>query len=233
MQTKKESTGVASVTGVGETRDHILQLLLKYGPITASDLGDRLNLSAAGIRRHLDNLVSEELAECDESRKRAGRGRPAKYFRLTNRGRDYFGHNYDSLAASALNALREVGGAEAVRRFAQKRVEDVVKSIPPAEDSEESITLTTQKLAEAFDRNGYAVTITKAGQGIQLCQHHCPVASVAAEHPEICEAEHKVIASKVGLHIQPLASIVGGHGICTTNIPLTAIDKKPEERSQS
>lgn len=215
----------------GDTRQQVLVVLLKLGPVTANDLGARLGISAAGVRRHLDILEEEGLAETVE-RPSSGRGRPAKHFRLTDAGRAQFGHDYDSLASHALDALREAGGSDAVRAFARKRIEEVVEGIDPAPDtSEEAVEETIRRLAKAFDDHGYAVTVTRAGQGIQLCQHHCPVASVAAEHPELCEAELEVIAEKVGIHVQPLASITDGHGICTTNIPLTPVHH--EERSES
>ena len=55
--------------------------------------------------------------------------------------------------------------------------------------------------------------------GGQLCQHHCPVAHVAAEFPQLCEAETAVIGRLVGTHVQRLATIAHGDGICTTHIP--------------
>ena len=220
----------------GETRRQIMLMLLKHGPATASELADRLDMSAAGVRRHLDILVSEGLGEAVDRRSRtagAGRGRPARAFRLTDRGRSHFGHSYDQLAVDALDAIREIGGEEAVRKLARRRITRIVDGVTPADGDEESIQRTAGELAEAFDRNGYAATVTRAGAGIQICQHHCPVAHVAAEHPELCEAEHEIISSLVGLHVQPLATITGGHGICTTNIPLTPIENLPEERSGS
>lgn len=212
-----------------DTRQQVLTSLLKFGPITASDLGERLGISAAGVRRHLDILTEENLAETVD-RKPAGRGRPAKHFRLTDHGRAQFGHDYDTLASAAIGTLRDVGGEDAVRLFARERIEAVIGDIEPADSSQESVEQTTREVADALNQSGYAVTVTRAGAGIQICQHHCPIAEVAKDHPEICEAEHEVIASKVGLHIQPLANITDGHGICTTHIPLTPLIN---ERSRS
>lgn len=208
----------------GDTRSAVLVLLLKLGPVTASDLGERLGLSAAGVRRHLDKLVDDGLAETAK-RRTPGRGRPAKHFRLTDAGRAQFGHGYDSLASAALAALRQAGGDDAVRQFARQRVGSVIGDVPPAGESEESVETTAHLLAAAFDRNGYVAEVNHAGGGIQLCQHHCPVAAVAAEHPELCVVEHEEIAAKLGTHVQPLASLTDGNGICTTNIPLhTTVD---------
>ena len=61
----------------GDTRRQVMLLLLKDGPVTASHLGERLGLSAAGIRRHLDNLVEEELTEVVRRRPAPRRGRHA------------------------------------------------------------------------------------------------------------------------------------------------------------
>ena len=222
----------------GDTRRQIMLMLLKLAPVTATDLADRLDMSAAGVRRHLDILVADGLAETVNRRTRsagsaAARGRPAKAFRLTDEGRTHFGHSYDELAADALDVLRETGGSEAVRRLAAKRIERIVDGVTPAYGDEASIQKTAGELADAFDRAGYAATVTRAGNGIQICHHHCPVAHVAAEHPELCEAEHALISELVGVHVQPLATITGGQGICTTNIPLTPIENLPEERSGS
>lgn len=212
-------------TTEGDTRRQIMMLVLKDGPVTASYLGQRLGLSAAGVRRHLDNLVAEELVEIVQRRAAgSGRGRPAKHFRLTDGGRAHFGHAYDELASEALTALRVAGGSQAVKLFAKARMERILRDIVPVLGHGESLKAAATKLAAALDDNGYAATVTTAGQGVQICQHHCPVAHVAAQHPELCEAEQEVFSELLGTHVQPLASIAEGHGICTTNIPLTPIN---------
>lgn len=223
----------------GDTRRQVMLLLLKDGPITASDLGTQLGLSAAGVRRHLDILAEDGLTEIVNRRPQpkkgqpAGRGRPAKHFRLTDRGRSQFGHTYDELASDALDTLREVGGSEAVKKFAISRMERILTDIQPILRKDESVVDTARRLAAALDDNGYAATISEAGHGVQICQHHCPVAHVAEHHPELCEAEQEVFSALLGTHVQPLASIADGHGICTTNIPLTPIKRNSDERSRA
>ncbi|WKD59264.1 helix-turn-helix transcriptional regulator [Corynebacterium caspium] len=232
--TEKPSRSTESVEG--DTRRLIMSTLLKHGPMTASELGDRLGFSAAGVRRHLDILLDEGLADSRQRRPLRGvrgRGRPAKSFALTDKGRAHFGHKYDVLADMALAALRLSGGDQAIKDLARMRIRQIIAGVGQAGDSPESVEATARELAKAFDDNGYAATVKKAPGGVQICQHHCPVSHVAAQHPEICEAEHQIIAELTGLHVQPLASIAEGHGVCTTNIPLTPITTTPEERSGS
>ena len=57
--------------------------------------------------------------------------------------------------------------------------------------------------------------------GEQLCQQHCPVSHVAHEFPQLCEAETEAIAAVLGTHVQRLATIAHGDGVCTTCIPQT------------
>jgi predicted ArsR family transcriptional regulator len=70
---------------------------------------------------------------------------------------------------------------------------------------------------------GYAAQIREVGagrhRGVQLCQHHCPVAHVAAEFPELCEAETRAFAELLGTHVQRLATIARGDAACTTHVP--------------
>ena len=54
--------------------------------------------------------------------------------------------------------------------------------------------------------------------GEQICQHHCPVAHVAAEFPELCEAETEAFGRLLGTPVQRLATIAHGDGICTTHV---------------
>lgn len=227
--TEHERPGRQSPSLGGGTRREVMSLLLKLGPVTASEIGGSLGLSAAGVRRHLDKLVDDGVAETCGPRavagEEAGRGRPAKHYRLTESGRELFGSSYDSLASDALGVIRQIGGGEAVRALARERMDKILARVEGATDpAGGDVEKVARELAGALDDNGYAATVTRAGSGIQICQHHCPVASVAAEHPEICEAEHEAISALVARHVQPLALIADGNGICTTNIPLAAVN---------
>ena len=53
----------AAATHDGQTRSAVVRLLLESGSITAGQIGERLGLSAAGVRRHLDALIDMGEAE--------------------------------------------------------------------------------------------------------------------------------------------------------------------------
>jgi hypothetical protein len=45
---------------------------------------------------------------------------------------------------------------------------------------------------------------------------------VAAQYPQLCEAETEMIGRLLGTHVQRLATIAHGDGVCTTHIPPSA-----------
>ncbi|MFE7131961.1 helix-turn-helix transcriptional regulator [Streptomyces sp. NPDC057638] len=206
------------------TRTRVARSVLDHGPSTVADLAARLGLTQAAVRRHLDTLVAEQVVEPREQRiyGTRTRGRPAKVFALTACGRDSFDQSYDALAVDALRWIEQhAGGGEAVAAFARDRIEALggpyraaVEAAPPGER--------TAALAKALSADGYAATARGApdpGQGEQLCQHHCPVAHAAERYPQLCEAETEFFSRLLGTHVQRLATIAHGDGVCTTFIP--------------
>jgi len=210
----------------GPTKGQVARLILELGPSTAATLGGRLGLTPAAIRRHLDNLLAEGLIETRTARTygNRGRGRPAKVFVITDAGRSAFEHAYDDLATGALRFLAETAGPDAVAEFARRQLSDLERRYAPVVAQGELATR-VQALAEALSADGYAASAGPAPAvgsggmaGEQLCQHHCPVAHVAAEFPQLCEAETEAFGRLLGTPVQRLATIAHGDGICTTHV---------------
>ncbi len=202
------------------TRDRVARSILDNGPSTAAVLAERLDLTPAAVRRHLDHLLADGLVEAREERVYGprGRGRPAKVFSLTDSGRHVFYQAYDDLAVTALRFIAEAGGEQAITDFARGRVAELEERyralVDAAPDDEKA-----EVLAEALSVDGYAASTLAATAGEQLCQHHCPVAHAAAQFPQLCEAETEVFSRLLGKHVQRLATIARGDGVCTTHIP--------------
>jgi predicted ArsR family transcriptional regulator len=213
------------------TRARVARLILEHGPISASALGQRLGLTPAAVRRHIDALLAEEMIETRRGRPQAtrGRGRPAKLFAITDAGRSAFEHAYDDLATSALRFLAENLGEDAVAEFARRQVgdlearyRDAIRAVPPHQR--------VRVLAEALSADGYAASAAAApAGGRKLCQHHCPVAHVAARFPQLCEAETAAFGRLLGVPVQRLATIAHGDGICTTHVTARELTEKNDK----
>jgi predicted ArsR family transcriptional regulator len=135
---------------------------------------------------------------------------------MTDQGREKFEHSYDDLAVAALKFMSAQSGAHLVQAFAKTRADDIERkgtdAIKKASDKNEA-------LASFLTEQGYAATVIERKMGEEICQHHCPIAHVAAEFPELCEAETAAFSAILGTHVQRLATIAHGDGVCTTYIP--------------
>jgi predicted ArsR family transcriptional regulator len=207
-----------------KTREVIARSILENGPSTALVLAERLGITPAGIRRHLDALLDEGVIEAREPRMsvNVGRGRPSKVFVMTDSGRTSFEHSYDDLAISALRFIAQGeatnSAPQSVSAFARSRADEMERKFR-AQAKVEKREVTADALADFLTSEGYAANVHNVSIGIELCQHHCPIAHVAAEFPQLCEMETEVFAKILGTHVQRLATIAHGDGVCTTVIP--------------
>ena len=200
------------------TRGRVLGVIMARGAATAAEIAEEFTLTQAAVRRHLTALTDAGLIATRERRTYGsrGRGRPAKVFVPTDEGRNAFEHSYDKLAIDLLAYLTEQEGPQAVEKYARHRFgefasqhsDEVASSVSPVDT-----------LASILSADGYMATVQPVSSGQQLCQHHCPVAAVAATFPELCIAETEVFSKMLGSHVQRLATIAHGDGVCTTHIP--------------
>lgn len=202
------------------TRQRVVDLILNDGPQTAKQLADHLELTPAAVRRHLASLLDEGIVTSREERVYGprGRGRPSKVFALTDAGRAEFTQAYDDLAIAALRRLQEVAGPAAIREIAHDRVAEIAQRYQELRASNPDSDC-LQALVAVLDADGYAASVRPLKAGDQLLQHHCPVAHVAAEFPILCEIETHLFSQLLDTHVQRLATIAHGDGVCTTHVP--------------
>ena len=210
--------------GEDKTRDLVARTILETGPKSAVELAQALNLTPAGIRRHLDLLIETGVLEAREPHKTSkslrGRGRPSKVFVITDLGREKFSHSYDDLAVSALRFMASHDEGELVNAFANSRAADIKRLVGQAITKTSSRDKKIDALSTFLSTEGYAATVKSGEHGVEICQHHCPIAHVASEFPELCEAETKAFSDLLDTHVQRLATIARGDGVCTTFVPM-------------
>lgn len=222
VQSPEAPSGVA---GLSSACARVASVLLQGGPATASELAKNLKLSTAAVRRHLDTLIARGYVDVSEQapfgpRRRLGRGRgrPARFYTVTPLGRDAFESSYDDVAVDALRYLRERCGDEAVADLARRRaaalVERYAAEVEPRPEPQQAT-----RLAGLLTDDGYAANVESSPLGLQIIQHHCPVAHVAEEFPQFCEAEREAFSQLLGVRVTRLSTIAAGGGVCTSVIP--------------
>ncbi len=219
----------ASLVDDAPTRERVANTILEHGPSTAADLAQELHLTPAAIRRHLDQLLADGVLMTREQRVvgQRGRGRPAKVYVITDSGRDHFKHSYDELAAGAIALSQGDRGRRRRHGVRPSPVDRERRALPTAAGQSRSLRTASQVLAKALSEDGYAASVGSTPAGTQMCQNHCPVAHVAEEFPQMCEAETEMFARLLGTHVQRLATIAHGDGVCTTHLPHTTAERLP------
>ena len=134
----------------------------------------------------------------------------------------------------ALRFLAETQGEEAVVEFARRRVAFVERDYAAVTDADPDLTPRRGAGAGLHPERLRRLRARPArSSGEQLCQQHCPVSHVAHEFPQLCEAETEAIASVLGTHVQRLATIAHGDGVCTTCIPQTPQTQTTSEKEKA
>jgi predicted ArsR family transcriptional regulator len=220
------------VVEIDRTRARVARLVGQEGPITVACLADRLGLTAAAVRRHLDAMLADGVVEPRVvGGAPRGRGRPARAFVLTEHGHASMATSYDDLAVQALQFLADEHGRDAVEGFARRRFDDLERRLAPVVDEAgDDPADRAQALAAALSGEGFAASSRPVGgvtpgsgrhqSAVQLCQGHCPVQHAAERFPELCEAESAAFSRLLGVDVRRLATLAQGDHVCTTHIPL-------------
>lgn len=180
------------------TRETILQLIIERGPITAANLAKLLYLTPAAVRRHIGVLEEDAAIEVHETMPttRARRGRPARHYVATLEGQSIMKNQYSTIAADALDFIRQELGPEMIETFANQRVEEFEEKYRAELDKAgDDPTSRAQALAKKLSEEGYAASLRtvgpRGGYALQLCQGHCPVQQVAGQFPNSARRRHK------------------------------------------
>jgi predicted ArsR family transcriptional regulator len=201
-------------------RDRLARELLKLGPITASDLADSLGISAVAVRKHLDDMSEKSLVESHEIA-------PFGPTKTKGRGRQ-----------EAVTYLATTFGDNAVKAFALSRANEMLAKYSQTLNKAKNVEEKVEILSNFLTKDGFAATAEK-GSGpthtIQLCQHNCPIAHVAEQHPEFCEAELDAFSELLGVNVTRLSTIANGGNICTSlvsTLPKTAVSSASQHKEK-
>ncbi|NJN75155.1 MAG: iron-sulfur cluster biosynthesis transcriptional regulator SufR [Synechococcaceae cyanobacterium RL_1_2] len=174
------------------TKESILHYLLKQGQATTQELAEYLQVSVQAIRRHLRDLENEQLV--DHQKHTQGMGRPNYLYGLSDRGKNYFPHDYEGFSVSLLNTLVETVGEEQAGNVLVKQWHK------KAQQYQQRLGTTNlgdklKKLVQIRQQEGYMAELNSLEPGkYVLVEHHCAIEEVAHSFPAICDHELEMFA---------------------------------------
>ena len=205
-----------SLGGYRGVRAELLVALKKAQPVTAHELGAQFGLTPNALRRYLKVLEEDGLVRY--RRVVRGLGAPVYAFSLTESGEGVFPRTYASALTTALTALREEHGSDAVREVFAKEwaalsadAGPLMDSLPLSERAALMAELLTSRgyMAEAVSAtdehaheisNGKSHEITIDDDGVTTLRlFNCSMREIAEKFPEACEAEAHFVSEMLGV----------------------------------
>ncbi|MGE0601414.1 MAG: helix-turn-helix transcriptional regulator [Dehalococcoidia bacterium] len=199
-------------------RQLILGALKSDGAGTAEQLSVSTHQRAGSVRQHLLVLMSQGLVNYE--RVRSGAGRPRHVYSLTSAGEALFPRLYSELANIILSAVEQESPAVAQRIFGRLLAEQIeaTRASVQAPGHEERLN----ELASLMEQNGFFPKLeVSADAPSVLAFRHCPVITVASEHPRLCEIECEALKNALpGASVVRTAHRLDGDEDCRYEIAL-------------
>lgn len=196
--------------------ERILMTLKMQGELTSPQVGERLGITGEAARQQLVKLAEDGLVA--NRRRSAGRGRPAVYWQLTDKGQARFPDSHAALTVDILRSITEVLGEDALNRIISAR-EATTQALYVAAMSEcDSLKARVEKLAELRNAEGYMAAAEEGEDGdMRLIENHCPICAAATFCQGFCRAEKAVFEAVLGqgASVERMEHIVGGGRRCT------------------
>lgn len=169
--------------------EKLLYLLKSRGARTAAEAGAALGMSAAGAQQHFARLAEDGLVEPDDVKH--GRGRPRRYWKLTDKGHGRFPDRHSDLTLSLMEATRAVFGEAGLDELIRHREEAMRAHYAERLGDRETLEDRIRALAEARAEEGYMARVEpdEDGKGYILIEDHCPVCAAAQFCQGLCRSE--------------------------------------------
>jgi predicted ArsR family transcriptional regulator len=190
--------------GIKNTRHQILDILKREGPQDAGSLSRRLSITPMAIGLQLAALEEENfvLAESPPNQDRK-RGRPLKYWRITEAANSTFPDAHAQLTVGLLNTLQEVYGAAGIEKLIEARTRQYIDEYSRALPLQGGINERIKALATLRDREGYMTEVKPLdGGGYLLIENHCPICIAAKTCQSLCQSEGQVFQKLLGPEMQ-------------------------------
>ena len=188
-------------------RPALLDLLKIHGPTNIPKLATLRGVNLNAVRQQLAMLQREGLVEVRIEKARVGR--PTQLYALTDKADALFPQAYGPLALTLLRQLREVDGEKKIDQMFDRRTKSLVAAYKKRLAGK-SLGEKWQELARIRAEEGYMARV----EGKGLTEHHCPIAAIAKEFPQVCAFEKKLFQAVLGGPLDRTDHLASGGRAC-------------------
>lgn len=170
-----------------KTHNKILQLLKTQGALTAKALAEELGLTTMGIRQHV--LALEESGDVTYKDEKAPRGRPTRYWSLTEKSNHHFENRHDELTVQIIDSVIAIFGNDGLERLITNREESAMRTYRLALADRYGVEEKLTMLVKLRSDEGYMATMTQEDDFFWLLENHCPICAAATKCINFCRSE--------------------------------------------
>lgn len=182
------------------TRHLLLDYLASHRVATAKELSRGLQVTAADIRHHLKLLIDEGVVESIGRRQPAGRGRPARVFRLSQQT---VGENLGILASALLSDALNNTPNDNQKDYLQR----VAKRLAGDGALHRNLTRRLYQATQRLNELNYQARWEAHTDAPQVIFGHCPYASILEQHPELCELDARLLECLLGTPVSQVTRL--------------------------
>lgn len=179
------------------SKDRLLYFLKSKGPQTAGELGNALGMTTPGAQQHLAKLEGMGLIEAED--RIHGKGRPRRFWHLTEKGHARFPERHSDLTLDLLESTKAVFGADGLEKLIAYREREACTTYEEELGALRTLKEKVVVLAAIRTREGYMAEWqeTRAGQFL-LIENHCPICAAAKACQGLCRSELVVFRAVLG-----------------------------------
>jgi predicted ArsR family transcriptional regulator len=192
----------------------ILQWLRLHGPLTAEDLAGKLGITAVSTRAILRRLEAADLVAREFEPRPIGR--PVGRYRLTSSADALFPKHYEAFAAQLLDTVVGELGPEALDAVLSSWEERLHAHLEEQLPREPAARL--DALAQHQSKYGFMAEVKRDQDGVTLLERNCPIATLAAKYPQICDREAALFSRTLGWKAHLVSCQAKGDGVCAFRV---------------
>ena len=170
-----------------KTIDKIVDYLKVEGPTTAKVLAEHFSLTTMGVRQHLQGLEEEGMLVFED--RKASRGRPTRYWSLTEKSYSLFPDRHDELTSQLIESVKVVFGDNGLEQLISHREEASKVLYRRALASHSNLLDKLHTLARLRTDEGYVATVEQEDDYFWLLENHCPICAAASHCVNFCRSE--------------------------------------------
>ena len=208
-----------AMTQLDPTKDNssqaqILQWLRLHGPSTAEELAGKLGIGAVSTRAILRRLEAADLVAREFEPRPLGR--PVGRYHLTGAADALFPKHYEAFAAQLLDTVVGELGPEALETVLGSWEDQLHTHFEKELPKDPAARL--DALARHQTKYGFMAEVKRDQDGVTLVERNCPIATLAAKYPQICDREAALFSRTLGWKAHLVSCQAKGDGVCAFRV---------------